>query len=504
MTNVESRYVGDTVEWDPWCRVHETHSGAVLLLGDLAYKFKKPVALGFLDFRDLRTRREVCAREVELNSRLAPDVYLGVGALSRPDAVDDEPAVVMRRLPDRFRLSHLARNGTLTTDCVEQIARLVASFHAGGRSDATVRASGSREALRRRWDDNLAEVADGAPPFVDRTLLGEIAELAHRYLDGRGDLFEERIRIGAVVDGHGDLTPDDTFCLPDGPRLLDCLEFADHLRHVDRLDDIAFLAMGLEELGADAAARRLVATWSQQVGDHAPASLFHHYVAYRAFVRAKVGCLRGAQLHGSAVEEVGRYLTLTSSHLRAAEVKMVLVGGPPGSGKSTLSAAIARELGMAVLSSDRIRKELAGIDARESAAAPFGEGIYDVAHGRATYAELLDRARALLRHGESVVLDASWTRAEDRHAATALADDVTAAIVPLRCDVDEETAARRIRVRDSISDANGAVAAALRSQADPWPGSFRIDTGRSLEASVDDVCRLARVLPAPKVQRSAG
>lgn len=490
-------------EWDPWCRLHETHSGAVLLLGDLAYKFKKPVALGFLDFRDPRTRHDVCVREVELNRRLAPDVYLGVGALSRPGERAGEPVVVMRRLPDRYRLSHLVRNGTLTTHCVDQIARLVASFHASAGSDDRVRASGSRAALLRRWDDNLMEVEETAPPFVDRTLLAEIADLVHRYLAGRDALFDERIRIGAVVDGHGDMTPDDTFCLPDGPRLLDCLEFADHLRHVDRLDDIAFLAMGLEELGADAAARRLVDTWSEHVGDHAPASLFHHYVAYRAFVRAKVGCLRGAQLHGSAAEEVGRYLALTESHLRAAEVKIVMVGGPPGSGKSTLSSAIADEVGMVLLSSDRIRKELAGIDPRSSGAAPFEQGIYDAAHTRATYAELLERAGVLLRHGQSVVLDASWTRAEDRRAATDLAAEVSAAVVPLRCDVDPETAARRIQSRDSISDADVTVAAALRREADPWPDSFRIDTGRPLDACIDDASRLARVLPVPRAARSA-
>lgn len=496
--------VTEPVEWDPWCRVHETHSGVVVLLGDLAYKFKKPVNLGFLDFRDLETRRAICVREVELNRRLAPDVYLGVGSLAHPGAPVGEPVVVMRRLPDRYRLSQLVRDGSLTTDTIDGIARVVARFHASAVSDAAVRTSGSRAALRRRWDDNLAEMSDHAPSWVDRRQLEEIAELAHRYLDGRGDLFDERIRIGAVVDGHGDMTPDDTFCLPDGPRLLDCLEFADPLRHVDRLDDIAFLVMGLEELGADAAARRLLATWSDHVGDHAPSSLLHHYLAYRAFVRAKVGCLRGAQLHGSADEDVERYLDLTTSHLRVSEVELVVVGGPPGSGKSTLSAAIGDQLDMVVLSSDRIRKELAGIDVHASAAAPYEAGIYDVEHTRATYQELLDRARVLLRHGESVVLDASWTRAEDRRAATALAESVSAVMIPLRCDVDQETAARRIRSRDSVSDADAAVAAALRREADAWPESLRVDTGRSLEASVADAVRLARALPVPRAGRPAG
>jgi uncharacterized protein len=338
--------------WDPWCQSHETHSGAVVLLGDLAFKVKKPIALAFLDFRDREDRRRVCATEVELNRRLAPDVYLGVGELTPPGG-PAEPVIVMRRLPDRLRLSHLARNGRPIEDDVRRVARLVAAFHSGARTGSDIDRQGTRDALRRRWDANLEQAA-AIPSSLDRTALDEIALLAHQFLDGRSDLFDDRIPRGAIVDGHGDLTPDDIYCLPDGPRLLDCLEFDDTLRYLDRLDDVAFLAMGLEDLGADAAASALLETWAECVGDPAPPALVHHFIAYRAFGRAKVGSLRGAQGHGPAgrqpssgtsrprlpISAPGRSSWCSSAGRRPRARRLCRARSPTGSGWSS-SPAIA-------------------------------------------------------------------------------------------------------------------------------------------------------------------
>lgn len=474
----------------PWCAAHETHSGAVFLLGDLAYKFKKPVKLDFLDFSDTVKRRAVCEREVLLNRRLAPDVYLGVAELTGPGA-PPEPAVVMRRLPDHLRLSHLLRDGHPICEETARIARLVAVFHAGAETGPEISRAGTRDALRARWDANLEQMpADGS--VVDRATLAEIAALVHEFLDGREELFDERIRRGAIVDGHGDLTPDDIFCLPDGPRLLDCLEFDDALRHVDRLDDIAFLAMGLEELGAAEAARTLVATWADAVGDTAPPALVHHFIAYRAFVRAKVGCLSGAQHHGPGTAMIGRYVDLTRTHLRAGAVKLVLIGGPPASGKSTMAGAVADRLGMTSLSSDRIRKELAGLDPVASAASAFGTGIYSEESTRATYATLLERAGQFLALGESVVLDATWTTASERAAAAAVAERGRADLVELRCHVDEQTVRERLRTRKSLSDADESVATLLRDAASPWASSHEIDTRLPLAECVERACGLIR------------
>lgn len=477
--------------WTPWCDLRETHSGVVLFLGDRAYKFKKPVDLGFLDFREVDQRRSVCEREVELNRRMAPDVYLGVGSLDDPSGVS-EPVVVMRRLPEQYRLSNRVRSAANIGPDLTRIARVIAGFHAGASSSPAIEQAGTVAALRRRWEANLSESAQFRGTFVDPDVLDEITSLVRRYLDGREALFEDRIARGAIIDGHGDLTTDDVFCLPDGPRLLDCLEFDDQLRYVDRLDDVSFLAMGLEALGAGDAGRQLVAVWAALLDDPAPVSLMNHFIAYRAFVRAKVACLRAAQTGADHAPEVDLFAKIALSHLRAGAVKLVLVGGPPGCGKSTLAGAIADRLGMVTISSDRVRKELSGIDPSVSAAAPVGHGIYDAEHTAATYRELLRRAEMLLRRGESVVLDASWTRANERQQAVSMASDVSAEVVELRCDVDPGTAAARIARRHSISDADEHVATALRRETDPWPASRVIDTNRSVEESAALACALIR------------
>jgi hypothetical protein len=223
-----------------------------------------------------------------------------------------------------------------------------------------------------------------------------VERLAHRYLDGRSRLFERRIAEGHIRDGHGDLLADDVFCLDDGPRILDCLEFDDRLRYGDVLLDVAFLAMDLECLGAPDLARRFLDWYTEFSGRPFPASLASHYVAYRAHVRAKVACLRHDQGVEDAADEARCLLDLAHRHLEEAAVRLVLVGGLPGTGKSTLARGLADARGWAVLRSDEVRKELTGLPAAVPASSAWGEGLYRPEMTAATYAELLRRASAAL------------------------------------------------------------------------------------------------------------
>lgn len=484
-----------------------THTAIVFFAGDRAYKVKKAVDLGFLDYTEPSARRTACTREVALNRRFAPDVYLGVGEVVSPGAEAPEPLVVMRRMPADRRLSALVRAGSDVDDVLRAVARRLSAWHAAAPHGRDVDEQGTRDALASRWEASFEQVRT----TVDGSELDGVHEaerLVRRYLAGRQALFDSRIEQRRVVDGHGDLLAEDIFCLDDGPRVLDCLEFDDHLRYVDGLDDAAFLAMDLEQLGAPEAAARFLARYSEYSGDPAPPSLWHHYVAYRAFVRAKVSLIQAGQGAPGARSASRRLLSTTLRHLRTSAVGLTLVGGLPGSGKSTLSGALADRLGVTLLSSDRLRKELAGISPDTPAPAAYGEGLYTPEWTTRTYAALLDRAAALLSRGEPVVLDATWSTGELRAQARRVAEDTRADLVALHCRVPGEVSAARLNTRSpGPSDADLGVATALAAREPPWPDAVTVDTSGPLESAVSRA--LAAVRPwgvdqAPVFRRPYG
>ncbi|MET7682335.1 AAA family ATPase [Streptomyces sp. NPDC005423] len=465
--------------------VCETHTAIVFFAGDRAYKVKKPVDLGFLDYTTWAARRLACEREVALNRRFAPDVYLGLGGFTGPDGQAPEPLVVMRRMPADRRLSRLVRGGAVLDDVLRNVARHLATWHADAPRGPEVDEQGSRDALSSRWEASFAEIHASADDGSVPAGMTETEHLVRRYLAGRERLFAARIAQRRVVDGHGDLLAQDIFCLDDGPRVLDCLEFDDRLRYVDGLDDAAFLAMDLEQLGAPEAAAYFLAAYGQYSGDPAPASLWHHYVAYRAFVRAKVSLIQARQGAPGAEAATRGLVSTTLRHLRTSAVGLTLVGGLPGSGKSTLSGALADRLGVTLLSSDRVRKELAGIPPEQSAAAGYGEGLYTPEWTARTYATLLDRADTLLSAGESVVLDATWSDLAQREAARQVAERTSAELVALRCHVPDDVSAARLSSRASgPSDADLDIATTMAAREPAWPEAVAVDTSGPLESAV--------------------
>jgi len=484
------------VTQQPFAGLAETHSAVVYFAGDRAFKLKKPVKLEFLDFSTPEARAAACVRETELNRRFAPDVYLGVAEVRAPDGQVCDHLVVMRRMPASRRLTALIEAGEPTGPPVRQVARILASQHAAAARSSQISEQGSRDATRRRWHDNIGELrATARGDLVPDSEIDEAGRLADRFLAGRKPLLDARIRAGRVVDGHGDLLAGDIFCLDDGPRILDCLDFDDQLRWLDGLDDAAFLAMDLEQLGAPGLAERFTRWYSEYSGDPAPAALRHHYVAYRAVVRAKVACIRARQGDPTARGEARHLLAAALRHLRAGAVTLVLVGGPPGTGKSALAGAVADRLGCTVLSSDRIRKELAGFEPDQHVPADFGSGIYSQTWTERTYAGMVSRSVGLLALGESVVLDATWTSAQHRRSAATAAAGVAADLVQLCCSAPPQVTARRIASRAaSVSDATPAIAARLAAEQEPWPEATVIDTaGEPMPAdgSKSDPVRLA-------------
>jgi aminoglycoside phosphotransferase family enzyme/predicted kinase len=455
----------------------ETHVSTLAFDGDLVHKRKKPVRFAFVDLSTTARREETCHREVALNRRFSPDVYLGV-----EDVVDDAGAVVdhavlMRRMPVDRRLAALVRRGADVSGCLRAVARTMAACHAEAATDPDIAAVATPEGLTRLWSGNLAELAPFTPDPLDPAIVAHVGELAHRYVTGRTVLLAERIAGGRVIDGHGDLLADDIFCLDDGPRILDGLEFDDHLRWGDVLYDVGFLAMDLERLDRPDLALAFLDWYREYSAEVHPRSLEHHYVAYRALVRSKISCLRGGA-EGAAAARA--HLAQCRRHLRAGRIRLVVVGGLPGTGKSTLAAAIGDRMGWPVLRSDELRKGLAGLDPLTPSPAAYGEGIYAPATSDATYAELLRRASRLLARGETVLLDASFSTARRREDAAALAGESWADLIELCCELPADVASARLRRRIAeecdASDATPDLAAKMATTFDAWPSATRLST----------------------------
>ena len=464
----------------------ETHVSRLVFRGDRVHKRKKAVRFEFVDLSTAERRERMCRREVALNSRLSPDVYLGV-----EDVIDDtgqvvDHAVLMVRMPDRRRLAELVRSGRDVSELIDRIARVMATFHASANRSAEISSVATPNALHQLWELSLSDLAHFVPRVLDPSVFRVVDELAHKYIAGRAPLLAERIASGRIVDGHGDLLADDIFCLVDGPRILDCLEFDDRLRWGDTLLDVAFLAMDLERLRHLELALDFLSRYRRYAGDSYPLSLQHHYIAYRSLVRAKVSCLKKT---ASDEREAVTYFNQCIDHLQRAAIHLVVVGGLPGTGKSTLAGAIGERTGWRVLRSDAVRKELAGMHPDEHRPSSFGNGLYDPAVTGAVYDELMHRAETSLEHGESVVLDASFSDEARRRLGRGLASRTSSRLTELQCAVPAAVADARLDERaargDDASDATSSMSTEFAASFDDWPQALLIDTLPAIGEVVD-------------------
>ncbi len=461
----------------------ETHVSILAFGRDRVWKLKKAVTFPFVDLSTPELRRADCERELRLNRRIAPDVYLGVVAVDDAEGTVVDHLVEMRRMPADRSLAALAARGADVDACIDRLAADLARFHAAAATGGAIDDASRRDAVAALWKANVEEMGRFAGRTLDGALLeGEaldgVARAAERYLSGREALFDARVRAGCSRDGHGDLLADDVFCLADGPRALDCLEFDDRLRYGDVLADVAFLAMDLEHLARADLATRLLGAYRTASGRDWPASLEHHWIAYRALVRSKIACLR-AGADSQAVPVARGLLELTRRHLHAGRVRVVLVGGSPATGKTTLATALGARRGWPVVHSDELRKKLAGLEPGTRRAAALDAGLYTSEWTERVYATIARRARECLELGTCVVLDASWSDPRRRAEIAAVARLAAADLVALQTVVPPEIARRRADERAATgtdaSDVAGALVAPLASRFAVWPEAEAID-----------------------------
>ncbi len=489
-------------------RLVQTHVSWVFIAGDRVYKVKKPVNFGFLDFSTLRKRAQACRREITLNRRLAPGLYLGTVpvyakgtdlksvpgrggfSLTPPGQIVDY-AVVMRLLPQARLLTSLLARGAADAADLRRVARRIAAFHARAAPAAPRwrRVAVLAENLRENFRETL--------PFLERTVSGGdyllVWDYNHDFLERRRALLEKRTREGRIRDGHGDLHAEHVSIERSRVRIYDCIEFSDRLRQCDVAADIAFLYMDLLHHRRPDLATALMDEYLRRTGDWEVRLLVPFYACYRAVVREKVESFRladpgiPAAHKRTAARRARSYFRLARELARRdARPRLIIVGGLPGSGKSTIAHALAGRIGADCIASDLLRKGLAGADPGERRPAAVGAGIYAAGMTDLTYRELFVQAERQLRAGHSVVLDATFGRAADRRRAAGLARAVGGVLVAVECGCPVKVARERLKSRSlpgyaGPSDAGWEVYRSMRRTFDPWPEAERVDTTRPIE-----------------------
>lgn len=492
--------------------VVQTHISWVFLTRERVYKVRKAVDLGFLDFSTRAARNADCAREVALNRRLAPDVYLGVAPLAPGDGGlrvgppgealapgAPEHCVVMRRLPDGGdALARLAR-GALEPTHLDAVAERVAAFHDANGLGAP--APFTREEWRARITgpvaDNFTSLDASLAGAPEREALARVRARTADFERRHDARFEARRRAGRAVDGHGDLHLAHVWFEGESrdPVIIDCIEFSERLRRIDAASEVAFLAMDLAYRERSDLAERFLRRYARERDDFDLYAVVDYFVAYRAGVRAKVAALAAAEREipaeqrARAAESARRHLAFAAGALeRPRAGALLLVCGVVGSGKTTVAELVADVLGGAVVSSDRVRKRLAGLAPLDRPRAGFERGIYTPERSKQVYGGLLERAEPIVASGRVAILDATWARAAQRAEALAWARarGIPALLVEARCgrEVALERLSRRRREGRDPSDAGPELydrSEAGFERPDEWPAARRLAVATDAE-----------------------
>lgn len=476
----------------------ETHISWVLLAGEHAYKLKKPVNLGFMDFSPLATRHQACQDELRLNRRLAPQLYLAVLPLYGPvDAPtlsgNGEPidwVVQMRRFEAGALWSERLAASQLLPQHIDRFAQRLAAFHADAQRAEPGSPWGGAEQVAGPALRALAEIErltpQAASPGLARWLHHQAATLPAIWADRRAQ--------GQVRECHGDLHLANVVMLGNEPTAFDCLEFDPGLRWIDVLNDAAFLAMDLWAHGRRDLALRFLNAYLEHTGDYAGLSVLRFYLVYRALVRALVGRLQGA---ASAAPD---YLALAHTLAQASDARLLATCGLPGSGKSHVTQRLLEAAGAIRIRSDVERKRLHGLpplaDSRAS-----GVDIYTPQANEATFSRLRALAGLSLLAGWPTIVDAASLKRAERERFQSVAIAAGAPFTLLVCDAPPDVLRERVRLRearrDDASEAGLVVLERLMNVREPLSAQERaqaieLDTTRTLAVSALAADWLAR------------
>lgn len=473
----------------PQCYPHEagnieridTHISTVLLTGRYAYKIKKPLNLGFLDFSTLDLRRHFCAEELRLNRRLAPDLYLEVVAIcGEPDAprlcpADSEGAIEyavrMKRFPQQSLLDRMLASGELTRQQVDALARTVAEFHAAASRAGEGERYGTPATVAAQMRQNFSQIRALLAPAADGSALDAVEQWSLNEHAALASLMVQRQRQGRVRECHGDLHLGNIALVDGAIQVFDCIEFNADLRWTDVAAEIAFLVMDFAARGRKDLGARFLNAYLEISGDYEAARLLPYYLVYRAMVRAKVACIRscqadlGEKLRQAATADFTDHVRLARTFTEQRQPRLLITHGVSGSGKTTATQTLLEQLGALRLRSDLERKRLHGLDGRARSGSAAAAGLYAATATQATYDELLRLARLLIDAGWPVIVDAAFLEKRQRDRFRALAAETKVAFHLIDCHAAPDELRRRVVQRAAAgTDASEATLAVLEHQ----------------------------------------
>ena len=456
----------------------ETHISCVFLTGRYAYKIKKAVDFGFLDFTTLAARRFFCEEELRLNRRLAPALYLDVvpitGSVDAPVLGGDGPvleyAVRMREFPQDALASRILAHGKLSPADIDALAGKVAAFHDASGVAPRDGAFGSPDEIMRVAQQSFAQLRPLLATVEERDEIEVLSAWTEREHAARQGAFLRRRKEGFVRECHGDLHLNNIARIDGELTIFDCIEFNESMRWIDVMSEVAFTVMDLHYRGRADLARRFLNAYLERTGDYAGLTVLRFYLVYRALVRAKIARLRSAQLQAGAARrallaEYRAYVTLARIYAQSTRPALVVTHGLAGCGKTTLSQALLETVGAVRIRSDVERKRIHGIGALERGRNGIDHGLYAPDATEATYRRLTALARHVVSAGLVAIIDATFLKRWQRDLFRDLATAFGVAFVVIDFAARDSTLRGRIAQRAAkASDASDADLAVLDHQ----------------------------------------
>ncbi|MBE9066871.1 AAA family ATPase [Leptolyngbya cf. ectocarpi LEGE 11479] len=419
----------------------QTHTAYVLLTGDYAYKVKKPVNYGFLDYSTLTARKHYVDEELRLNQRTAPEIYLDAVPIYKEGAIFSllaqgeavEYAVKMNQFPAGSLFSDLLSQGQLTSELMRSLAHQVAEFHNRAAVNEHIQSFGTVEQIRLAFDENYAQSLAYIGRGQTKPQLQETQAYTDRAFMEWQNRFQDRIRHHKIRECHGDLHLRNICLWQNRIFLFDCIEFNEAFRYVDTMYDVAFTVMDCDARGRSDLGNAFLNTYLEAAGDWEGLEVLPLYLSRQAYVRAKVTSflLDDSTIAPDRIQHIQTqaqaYYTLAWRYTKVQTGRLILMSGLSGSGKSTVAKKLACLISAIHIRSDAVRKHLGGIPLQQRGDA----SLYTPAMTQITYARLSNLGIRLAKLGYTVILDAKYDRIGTRQVVLnqAKADNIPVSIL---------------------------------------------------------------------------